>query len=68
MVCSLSRISIYSCVADTAVAAIPKPKEADEQQQTEPNAEPQLPQTLVRIPIEQAEDAKKAMQESQAGG
>ncbi|PPJ59137.1 hypothetical protein CBER1_03042 [Cercospora berteroae] len=50
-----------------ASAAIPKPKEDNEQQQTEPNAEPQLPQTLVRIPIEQAEDAKKAMQESQAG-
>ncbi|KAF2210141.1 hypothetical protein CERZMDRAFT_99832 [Cercospora zeae-maydis SCOH1-5] len=49
-----------------ASAALPRPKEADEQQ-TEPSAEPQLPQTLVRIPIEQAEDAKKAMQESQAG-
>lgn len=45
---------------------MPKPKET-EAEETENETKPQLPQTLVRIPIEQAEDAKKALQESQAG-
>lgn len=49
-----------------ASAAIPKPRET-EAEEPENETKPQLPQTLVRIPIEQAEDAKKALQESQAG-
>ncbi|KAI5359805.1 Putative DASH complex subunit Dad2 protein [Septoria linicola] len=50
-----------------ASAAIPKPKADGDEQQAEEEAKPQLPSTLVRIPIEQAEDAKKQLQESQTG-
>ena len=57
---------LYGKVLTFFLAAIPKPKDT-EAEQAEDDSKPQLPQTLVRIPIEQAEDAKKAMQDSQSG-
>lgn len=43
------------------VASIPKPNEQ------KPQEEPELPQTLVRIPIQQAEAAQREMEGKEAG-
>lgn len=40
-------------------AKIPKPKDADGEQGDTGDEEPPLPQTLVRIPIQQAEKAQR---------
>lgn len=49
-------------VADMTAASLPKPKDAEGEEVVP------LPQTLVRIPIQQAEAAQKEAEAAEAGG
>jgi DASH complex subunit DAD2 len=50
-------------------ASIPKPKDSEEQADgKEESGDPALPQTLVRIPIQQAEAAQREKELNNAAG
>lgn len=57
---------VYRSADCGAVAKIPKPR--DEGEESDQGKGPQLPQTLVRIPVQQAEAAQRVQAEAEASG
>lgn len=55
-------LNLFADHADSVVAKIPKPKDAEGEE------ERNLPQTLVRIPIQQAEAAQRDAEAVEAAG